>query len=164
MKRSRRICVKCGDPLKGQMHYHLSTKTQKKPSRWQTGPYTPKSNPWMFVCYGPKETPGGGHQHRPTRTDTHYRFYSASWDQTACGLRAGRTKGKYAKDGAQVPWGRVKVDLRQTTCVECLIYVVDSCESVLQQRLAETGMDRAEALERVKTRLTMAGVAKVVGA
>lgn len=144
----KRICVVCKDPLGSQKYTHQSSKQ---------GVVYQGSN-W---CNGPRKTPGGGRG--PVRSPIHFRHYAAGYYGTLCGLKAGRLYGKYKDDDAQVPWSRVKVDLEQTNCVECLAMIAEETGERLR-RLLKPDDSEAAARERAQGRLTMNGIRKVVGA
>lgn len=118
MKRPVRICVKCGDRLRGQRTHHQSSKEIK--TRWG----------WSRWCDGPHRTPGG--YKAITKAPIHFRDFAGP-NSTICGKQAGLTKGRYKSETAEVPWSRIKVNLSQTTCPECLVLVIQRCKKWLHE-------------------------------
>lgn len=154
MTKPKRICVKCGDPLGDQMFKHFSTKQQYT--------NTHSTDKWTYRCYGPRETPGAPESRRAsTSLPIHHREIG-NYDITSCGLRPGRTHGKYRSEGAQVTWSRVSTDMRDVSCVECLVVL-----SSFLTRRAEAAMkvgrrEIKEIMEKVQTRRMMHGLEKLV--
>lgn len=145
----KRICVKCGDRLKDQRTYHTSSKEQKH-GTWRSH--------W---CDGPKNTPGA--RSRISRSPIHYRDFAGP-GTTICGLQGGRTKGKYKNNNADVTWGRIKVDLSQTTCEHCLIAIIKRSKQVLRTRLKAIGKSGLTAFREQRSVATVQGLKKLVNA
>lgn len=148
-----RICVDCKKPLTDQTRWHTRRKPVK--TKWGLDKY----------CQGPRRTPGAptpAQRRRRMTKPVHYRFYASSTPNSVCGLRGGRTAGKYKDAGAQVPWSRLNVKLEQTTCEECLAILHVTLKDRLMARLAVSGGTLDAALERARTRITMNGVEGLV--
>lgn len=98
-------------------------------------------------CDGPRTTPGAPAP-RTTRLPVHFRDFG-SGIHTLCGMVGGATRPskwrKWRRKG-QVTWNRIKVDLSQTTCPDCLVLVIQRCKRQLHERLAQ-----AEDRHRLRT-------------
>ena len=123
---------------------------------------------WKTRCYGPHKM-----KDAPPRRDYasklphHFRDFgvdSTGRGGVACGLTPGRTKGKYAGHGADVPWSRVSVDLRDTTCPHCLIAVIKRCKQKLRDRLKATGKTALTAFREQRQVAVVQGLKQLVNA
>lgn len=117
----KRICPKCGEELKRQKGWHY----RRDPKGW-------RGRSW---CIGPRQVPLPPSKTIGAKKPVHYRDFASRAGDSLCGLHGGRTHGKYKGEHAQVPWTRIKVDLTQTTCEQCLVLVIRRSKERLHKRL-----------------------------
>ena len=146
----QRICVVCGDVLTDQRTWHTSSKAKK--TKWGQTKY----------CHGPSKTPGIVSRIR--LAPVHFRDFASPGSITVCCLIGGRTKGKYKDAEADVSYGRIKVDLTQTTCEHCLVAIIKRCKQKLRDRLKATGKTALTAFREQRQVAVVQGLKQLVNA
>jgi hypothetical protein len=142
----KRACPKCKQQLYRQKFWH------RRPGK--TG-----------RCSGPRQLPVPETISFGRKKAVHFRHFSGP-PQTICGLVGGYVRGHYKTPGAQVPWSRIKVDLQQTTCEECLVTIIQQAKERLHNRVkAKSGsLKLRKIIQRAHGQRTMCQLSELVGA